>query len=172
MEFTYTHLTPERADGLRHERIRSLEIEHFRLSLALSEAPEDSELGDRLTDLESRIVFQREMAGVVLSPPVRGAQGGADTPGSDDEADQCARRVDPVPMTTAYDDDDACPEGLETKSVNPEFGHTTVATPAEEPTAGEEETGGEAKPDGEDRSGTDPDAAGASDGGTPEPGTA
>lgn len=57
----YTHLTSEQRTTLRHERIMSLEADHYRTSLLLAELPADAPSAQResmqadLTDLERRL---------------------------------------------------------------------------------------------------------------------
>ncbi len=57
----YTHLTSEQRTTLRHERIMSLEADHYRTALLLAELPADAPSAQReamqtdLTDLERRL---------------------------------------------------------------------------------------------------------------------
>jgi hypothetical protein len=129
----YTHLSERDAFQLRHERILSLESQHFRIGLALEEDPENAQALKDLRDLESRIEFQRAMVGMVV-PPDQGAADGPDTPGSDDAAGLPRPVGDPVAMTTDTNtSSDERPEGLETKSVDPEFQHADAEGTAEQP---------------------------------------
>ena len=118
----YTHLSEQEAVTLRHERIRTLEAQHFRVGLALEEDPESPNARQDLADLESRIRFQRAMVGMDV-PPDPGVPGGPDTPGSDDAAGQLPPVGDPVAMSTDTNTnaDEPRPEGLETKAVDPEY---------------------------------------------------
>lgn len=160
----YTHLTSQQATQLRHERLHRLEAEHFRVKLALEEADEASsaQAQAELTDLERRIGWHREALGIVLPPDGVEEPGpqSPDTPGSGDEAHAAAKRADAGPMTAAADyqdgpHEDSAPEGLETKSVDPEFATTTTTTTHHTDGAEHDEPAG----------GADEVAAGAEDGG-------
>lgn len=134
----YTHLTAKDATGLRHERVHRLEVEHYRVRLALEEADEDANAQAQveLADLERRIGLHREVLGIVVPPPDGVELGGPaepDTPGSGDEAHDAENPAHAGPMTAAADyqdgpheDTGSAPEGLETKSIDPEFASTTT----------------------------------------------
>lgn len=150
----YSHLTAGQAEELRHRRVLDLEIDHYRVKLALEEDPGDEKAYLDLAELERRIELHRAELGIVL-PPLDGVGPEMpDTPGSGDVAPAAAAGADPGPMTTAYEDgpheSDPRPEGLETKAVNPDYASTSA-----HPADGGGETGGETGLDTD--AGTGPD---------------
>lgn len=160
----YTHLSEKQATGLRHQRIQELEAEHYRTRLVLEEKPGDAQAAVDLAEIWRRIQLHRDRLGIVV-PPLDGVQaralGEPDTPGSGDEAPAAAKRADAGPMTTTADyqdgpheDSGTAPEGLETKSVDPEYASTTA-----------HHTDG-AEHDAESAGGADEVAGGAEDGRT------
>lgn len=65
----YTFLTDQDLAGLQRQRLRTLEIDHFREVLALREEPRDEQAFANATELWRRILLHRDELGLSATAP-------------------------------------------------------------------------------------------------------